>query len=265
VIDDQDGHRWHRFQLDRGSRIGGAGSDLTIVEVLLDPSGTVKNYDAFLHNTCVAEGVPIETPNGPVPVERLRLGHMLVHSNSPFVLGALEWWGPRTTLIAVASFAVGDGGVLQPETQQAGPQDRSEGGQGWSDFVPLKPACDLLVVGRSWTPPNGRSRVSASIEAPGFERSLVVRSGAPLTSKNVSTRDGVTAVLSARADVDERCGVPFDRHQAKGPVAIPLPTRRDGRADEERDAPSRPRSGAERAPHSGPAPPPQGSARPGHP
>ncbi len=71
IIDDTDGHRWFRHQVDAAGKTGRSSYDVEIIETLLDPAGREINYDTFLHFTCVAEGVTIATPRGPVPVESL--------------------------------------------------------------------------------------------------------------------------------------------------------------------------------------------------
>jgi len=77
VIDDTDGNRWHRYQVDAGQQ-GQVSYDVEIIELLLDPAGNEVNYDSFLHFTCVAEGVTIATPKGKVAVERLAIGDSVV-------------------------------------------------------------------------------------------------------------------------------------------------------------------------------------------
>jgi hypothetical protein len=78
VIDDTDGNRWYRHQLDTEGETAHGHYDVEIIEVLVDPAGKEVNYDSFLHFTCVAEGVTIATPTGRVPVEKLNIGDSVV-------------------------------------------------------------------------------------------------------------------------------------------------------------------------------------------
>lgn len=78
IIDDTDGNRWLRYQIETDGTSSHGHYDVEMVEVLLDPTGKELNYDSFLHFTCVAEGVNIETPSGPVPVEKLTVGDRVV-------------------------------------------------------------------------------------------------------------------------------------------------------------------------------------------
>lgn len=68
VLEDAAKNRSFRFTLDS------PGYDITVIEVLLDPSGKEVLYDVFTHFTCVAEGTRIATPDGEVAVERLTPG-----------------------------------------------------------------------------------------------------------------------------------------------------------------------------------------------
>lgn len=78
VIDDTDGNRWLRYQVDTEGQTSHGRYDVEIIEVLLDPAGNELNYDSFEHFTCVAEGVTIATPTGSVPVEKLTIGDSVV-------------------------------------------------------------------------------------------------------------------------------------------------------------------------------------------
>ncbi len=70
-IEDVDGNR--SFEL----RSASLGYDVDMVEVLLDPSGKQLHVNQYKHFTCVAAGTAIATPDGPVPVEALRVGHQV--------------------------------------------------------------------------------------------------------------------------------------------------------------------------------------------
>ncbi len=74
TVDDVDGNRWMRFTL-RDDR---ERYDVNVVEVLSNPSGKQLFVDEFQHFTCVAGGTRIATPSGPVPVEALRVGDLVV-------------------------------------------------------------------------------------------------------------------------------------------------------------------------------------------
>ena len=74
TVDDVDGNRWLRFTL----RDDQERYDVNVLEVLSDPSGKQLFADEFEHFTCVAEGTRIATPSGPVPVEALRVGDVVV-------------------------------------------------------------------------------------------------------------------------------------------------------------------------------------------
>jgi hypothetical protein len=68
-IEDVEGNRSFEFQ---GVSMG---YDVPMVEVLVDPGGKQLHLEEYTHFTCVAEGTLIATPNGPVPIEALRVGH----------------------------------------------------------------------------------------------------------------------------------------------------------------------------------------------
>ncbi len=55
----------------------GLGYEMRVAEVLLDPSGKQLYANEFEHFTCVAEGTLIQTPNGNVPIESLKLGQQV--------------------------------------------------------------------------------------------------------------------------------------------------------------------------------------------
>ena len=78
IIDDRDGNRWLRYQVEGDGKTSHGHYDVEIVEVLLDPAGNELNYDSFMHFTCVAAGVAIETPDGRVPIEKLTVGDRVV-------------------------------------------------------------------------------------------------------------------------------------------------------------------------------------------
>ncbi|MCB9587566.1 MAG: hypothetical protein H6718_19345 [Polyangiaceae bacterium] len=65
VLEDEAKNRSFRYTLESSEY------DVTVIEVLVDPSGKEVLYDVFSHFTCVAEGTPIATPAGDVAVERL--------------------------------------------------------------------------------------------------------------------------------------------------------------------------------------------------
>ncbi|MGE0321036.1 MAG: Hint domain-containing protein [Polyangiaceae bacterium] len=71
VLEDEAKNRSFRYTLESERY------DITVVEVLVDPSGKEVLYDVFSHFTCVAEGTPIATPNGDVAVERLTPGTLV--------------------------------------------------------------------------------------------------------------------------------------------------------------------------------------------
>ncbi len=68
VIEDTAKNRSFRFVLNTDRY------DVTVVEVHIDPTGKELLYDVFKHFTCVAEGMRIATPSGPVPIEQLLVG-----------------------------------------------------------------------------------------------------------------------------------------------------------------------------------------------
>lgn len=74
IVDDVDGNRWFRFELE--DRNG--GYDVDVVELLLEPSGKKVALDRYSHFTCVAEKTLITTPSGDVPVESLVVGQEVV-------------------------------------------------------------------------------------------------------------------------------------------------------------------------------------------
>jgi hypothetical protein len=74
TIDDVKGNLWTRFQIDNPNE----GYDIEVVEVLVDPSGKEVAFDQYRHFTCIAANTPIATPDGEVPIERLRAGAEVV-------------------------------------------------------------------------------------------------------------------------------------------------------------------------------------------
>jgi hypothetical protein len=74
TIEDVKGNLWTRFQT---SDLSGRNR-MQVFEVLLDPSGKQLAYDTYQHFTCVAQGTPIATPRGEVPIESLVPGDVIV-------------------------------------------------------------------------------------------------------------------------------------------------------------------------------------------
>jgi hypothetical protein len=74
TVEDVKGNLWTRFQL----KNTGKHYDVTVVEVLVDPSGKQLAYDAYEHFTCVAHGTSIATPEGERPVEELYPGDRVI-------------------------------------------------------------------------------------------------------------------------------------------------------------------------------------------
>ncbi len=74
TVEDVDGNLSVRFRRSSNAKAESTGYDDEILEIGLDPKGEKIAVDQYSHFTCVAEGTPIATPEGPIPIERVTVG-----------------------------------------------------------------------------------------------------------------------------------------------------------------------------------------------
>lgn len=74
VVEDEQQNLWFRF-----TTAGDSGHyQMTVLEVLLDPAGKEIALDGYSHFTCVAEGTLIATPQGPIAIEHVHEGDVVI-------------------------------------------------------------------------------------------------------------------------------------------------------------------------------------------